>query len=54
MIILPDGLLRDEVGGEDMEMDGPPASFEPDPYRGATPGWSPLGDEYSQRSLHVS
>lgn len=40
MIILPDGLLRDEVGGEDMEMDGPPAPFEPDPYRGATPGWS--------------
>ena len=44
-IILPDGLLRDEVGGEDMEMDGPPALFEPDPYRGATPGWSPLRDE---------
>ena len=45
MIILPDGLLRDEVGGEDTEMDGPPAPFEPDPYRGATPGWSPLGNE---------
>ena len=44
-IILPDGLLRDEDGGEDVEMDEPPAPFESDPYRGATPGWSPLGYE---------
>ena len=43
-IILTDGLLRDELGGEDMEMDGPTAPFESDPYRGAAPGWSPLGD----------
>ena len=49
-IILPDSLLQDEVGGEEMEMDGPPAApFEPDLYRGANPGWSPLGDEWSQR-----
>ena len=43
-IILAGSLLHEEVGAEDIEMDGRPAPFQPDPYKGATSGWTPLGD----------
>ena len=38
-----DDLLQDEADGDDIEMDGPTAPFEPDPCEGAASVWSPLG-----------
>ena len=37
------GLLQNEGDGDDVEMEGPTAPFEPDPYEGAASEWSPLG-----------
>lgn len=37
------GLLQDDGDGDDIEMDGPTAPFEPDPYEGAPSVWTPLG-----------
>ena len=44
-ITLLDSLLHDGVSGEGREMEGPPAPFATDPYKGASLGWSPLGGE---------
>ena len=43
IILHHNGLLQDEADGNDIEMDGPAAPFEPDPYEGAASVWSPLG-----------
>ena len=38
-----DGLLQNEADRDDIEMDGPTAPLEWDPYEGAASAWSPLG-----------